>query len=79
MGSPPRAPWCSFDGRRFLLNPGSVGQPRDGDPRAAWLLLDLAAGHASFRRTEYPVERTQEEMAERGLPPALSSRLALGQ
>ena len=42
---------------RWLLNPGSVGQPRDGDPRAAWLLLDLDAKLASFRRTEYPVER----------------------
>ena len=38
---------------RWLLNPGSVGQPRDGDPRAAWLLLDLDAGRASFRRVDY--------------------------
>ena len=64
---------------RWLLNPGSVGQPRDGDPRAAWLLLDLAAGHASYRRTEYPIERTQEEIEAQGLPPALAARLALGQ
>jgi diadenosine tetraphosphatase ApaH/serine/threonine PP2A family protein phosphatase len=64
-------------GRR-LLNPGSVGQPRDGDPRAAWLLLDLDAGLASFRRVEYPVERTQEELRERGLPDALAQRLAHG-
>ena len=64
-------------GRR-LLNPGSVGQPRDGDPRAAWLLLDLAAGRASFQRVEYEVGRTQEEMQERGLPDALAERLAHG-
>jgi diadenosine tetraphosphatase ApaH/serine/threonine PP2A family protein phosphatase len=64
-------------GRR-LLNPGSVGQPRDGDPRAAWLLLDLGAGSASFRRVEYDVGRTQEEMQERGLPDALAQRLAHG-
>jgi diadenosine tetraphosphatase ApaH/serine/threonine PP2A family protein phosphatase len=63
---------------RLLLNPGSVGQPRDGDPRAAWLLLDFAAGRASFRRVEYPVERTQEEIRERGLPPTLAERLARG-
>jgi diadenosine tetraphosphatase ApaH/serine/threonine PP2A family protein phosphatase len=64
-------------GRR-LLNPGSVGQPRDGDPRAAWLLLDLGAGVASFRRVEYEVERTQAEIRERGLPDALAERLAHG-
>ena len=40
----------STSGGRWLLNPGSVGQPRDGDPDAAWLLLDLDARHASFRR-----------------------------
>jgi diadenosine tetraphosphatase ApaH/serine/threonine PP2A family protein phosphatase len=64
-------------GRR-LLNPGSVGQPRDGDPRAAWLLLDFEAGIASFRRVAYAVERTQEEIHERGLPDALAQRLAHG-
>jgi diadenosine tetraphosphatase ApaH/serine/threonine PP2A family protein phosphatase len=64
-------------GRR-LLNPGSVGQPRDGDPRAAWLLLDREAGTASFRRVEYDVARTQEEIRERGLPNALAQRLAHG-
>jgi diadenosine tetraphosphatase ApaH/serine/threonine PP2A family protein phosphatase len=63
---------------RLLLNPGSVGQPRDGDPRAAWLLLDYAAGRASFRRVSYPVGRTQEEIRERGLPDALAERLARG-
>jgi len=65
-------------GARLILNPGSVGQPRDGDPRAAWLLLDYAAGRASFRRVTYPVERTQEEIRERGLPDALAERLARG-
>jgi diadenosine tetraphosphatase ApaH/serine/threonine PP2A family protein phosphatase len=64
-------------GRR-LLNPGSVGQPRDGDPRAAWLLLDREAGTASFRRVEYDVARTQEAIQERGLPDALAQRLAHG-
>ncbi|MEO5576286.1 MAG: metallophosphoesterase family protein [Gaiellaceae bacterium] len=63
---------------RRLLNPGSVGQPRDGDPRAAWLEIDNATARATFRRTDYPVERTQTEMRERGLPEALAARLAHG-
>ncbi|HEX5175131.1 MAG TPA: metallophosphoesterase family protein [Gaiellaceae bacterium] len=63
---------------RALLNPGSVGQPRDGDPRAAFLVLDLEARHASFHRVEYDVERTQREMREAGLPELLAARLALG-
>jgi len=63
---------------RALLNPGSVGQPRDGDPRAAYLLLDLDAQHASFHRVEYDVERTQREMRDAGLPELLAARLELG-
>ena len=65
--------------RAALLNPGSVGQPRDGDPRAAYLLLDLVARRAEFRRVEYDVARTQSEMAQAGLPGPLAARLALGQ
>jgi diadenosine tetraphosphatase ApaH/serine/threonine PP2A family protein phosphatase len=64
--------------RRWLLNPGSVGQPRDADPRAAWLALDLGAGRATFNRVTYPVERTQEEIRERGLPETLAARLEHG-
>jgi predicted phosphodiesterase len=64
---------------RWLLNPGSVGQPRDGDPRAAYLLLDLDARHASFRRAAYDIELTQSEMRTEGLPEALIERLAAGQ
>jgi predicted phosphodiesterase len=63
---------------RWLLNPGSVGQPRDGDPRAAYLVLDLDARTASFRRVDYDVERTQAEILEAGLPRALAERLAHG-
>jgi diadenosine tetraphosphatase ApaH/serine/threonine PP2A family protein phosphatase len=65
-------------GVRALLNPGSVGQPRDGDPRAAYLLLELDAQQASFRRVEYDVERTQREMRDAGLPELLAARLELG-
>ena len=63
---------------RWLLNPGSVGQPRDGDPRAAWLLLDLKARRAEFRRVAYPIERTQAEIHEEGLAEALAARLSAG-
>jgi predicted phosphodiesterase len=65
-----------------LLNPGSVGQPRDGDPRAGWLLLDLDdAGRplrATFERTRYDVVRAQREITAAGLPVHLAERLALG-
>jgi diadenosine tetraphosphatase ApaH/serine/threonine PP2A family protein phosphatase len=64
---------------RVLLNPGSVGQPRDGDPRAAYLVLDLVARNATFHRVDYDVERTQREMCAEGLPEALAARLTHGQ
>jgi diadenosine tetraphosphatase ApaH/serine/threonine PP2A family protein phosphatase len=64
---------------RWLLNPGSVGQPRDGDPRAAWLLLDLDRKIADFRRVPYPVQLTQAEIREAGLPALLAERLARGE
>jgi diadenosine tetraphosphatase ApaH/serine/threonine PP2A family protein phosphatase len=64
---------------RWLLNPGSVGQPRDGDPRAAWLLLDLERRFAFFHRVAYSIEETQSEMRERGLPRALALRLERGE
>jgi diadenosine tetraphosphatase ApaH/serine/threonine PP2A family protein phosphatase len=63
---------------RWLLNPGSVGQPRDGNADAAFLELDLDAKRGRFRRVPYPVERTQEEIRERGLPDSLAERLAHG-
>jgi predicted phosphodiesterase len=65
-------------GVRALLNPGSVGQPRDGDARAAYLLFDLDVQHASFRRVEYDLEQTQREMRDAGLPEMLAARLELG-
>jgi predicted phosphodiesterase len=69
---------AGLDRGRWLLNPGSVGQPRDGNPEAAFLELDYAANRARFRRVAYPVERTQEEIRERGLPDSLAERLAHG-
>jgi predicted phosphodiesterase len=77
-GLAPAGTEVELDGVRALLNPGSVGQPRDGDPRAAYLLLDLDARRAAFRRVEYDVQRTQREMREAGLPQMLAGRLELG-
>jgi predicted phosphodiesterase len=63
----------------WLLNPGSVGQPRDGDPRAAWLLLDTVAWTATWRRTEYDVAGAQAAIRAAGLPGSLADRLGYGQ
>ena len=68
-----------LDDGRWLLNPGSVGQPRDGDPRAAWLELDTEAWTATYRRTEYEIERAAESIASAGLPEHLGKRLFVGQ
>ncbi len=63
---------------RYIINAGSVGQPRDGDPRAAYLLLDAAAGTVTLCRVKYPVAATQAKMAARGLPEMLVQRLSAG-
>ncbi len=63
---------------RYIVNVGSVGQPRDGDPRASYLLLDAGARTATLRRLAYPVGDTQEKIAARGLPPILAHRLSAG-
>jgi diadenosine tetraphosphatase ApaH/serine/threonine PP2A family protein phosphatase len=64
---------------RWIVNPGGVGQPRDGDPRAAWLLLDLETWSASWRRVEYPIDDAARAIEQAGLPEALSKRLYVGQ
>jgi diadenosine tetraphosphatase ApaH/serine/threonine PP2A family protein phosphatase len=66
-------------GGRWLVNPGSVGQPRDGDPRAAWLELDLESRRATFHRLGYDVDRAASAIAEAGLPKRLADRLYVGQ
>ncbi|MEA3396130.1 MAG: metallophosphoesterase family protein, partial [Chloroflexota bacterium] len=68
----------NLEGRRLIINPGSVGQPRDGDPRAAYAILDTEAQTIEFRRVAYPVEITQERMRARGLPQRLIERLEMG-
>lgn len=62
----------------LFLNPGAVGQPRDGDPRAACLVLDTDAGEAIWRRVEYDFEATGRAMLDAGLPSALADRLRFG-
>src|SRR2546430_12379734 len=63
----------------WIVNPGGVGQPRDGDPRAAWLLLDLEGWTATWHRVEYPIEEAVRAIQQAGLPAALSDRLFHGQ
>jgi len=65
-------------GARYLINPGSVGQPRDSDPRAAFAIYDEAAGEILFRRAEYPVERSRRRILDAGLPAILGERLLWG-
>ena len=64
---------------RWLINPGAVGQPRDGDPRAAWLLLDTDTWTAAWRRVEYPIDEAARAIEQAGLPTVLGERLYAGQ
>lgn len=63
----------------WLVNPGSVGQPRDGDPRAAWLEIDTEAETVCFHRVPYEIERAAAPIAAAGLPRRLADRLYAGQ
>ncbi len=63
---------------RLILNPGSVGQPRDGDPRAGYMLYDDAAGTVTWHRVEYDIAATQRKIIAAGLPKMLAERLWLG-
>lgn len=63
----------------WLINPGSVGQPRDGDPRAAWLILDLGAEVATWQRSEYDVAAASAAIRAARLPDSLADRLQYGQ
>jgi predicted phosphodiesterase len=63
---------------RWLVNPGSVGQPRDRDPRAAWMLLDLDRWTARWERSEYPIDEAARAIAETDLPGHLADRLFIG-
>lgn len=62
----------------YLVNPGSVGQPRDGDPRAAYAVFDADAQMLTYFRVKYDVESAQKRIREVGLPPILADRLSVG-
>lgn len=67
-----------LEGVKYLVNPGSVGQPRDGDPRAAYAIVDADARHIELFRLIYPVELAQKKIIDAGLPEVLARRLAAG-
>lgn len=75
---PPLFGQLTLGSRRMIINPGSVGQPRDGDPWASYALLDTANMTWEYRRVPYAVEITQERMRARGLPRRLIERLEIG-
>jgi diadenosine tetraphosphatase ApaH/serine/threonine PP2A family protein phosphatase len=64
--------------KRMIINPGGVGQPRDGDPRASYAIYDAEAQTVRHYRVEYDIPATQKKMAERGLPTPLILRLSVG-
>lgn len=63
---------------KYLINPGSVGQPRDGDPRAGFALVDTERATVTIHRIPYPIARAQARIMEQGLPEILAERLAVG-
>lgn len=63
---------------RYLVNPGSIGQPRDRDPRAAYMTYDDESRRLDWVRIDYPVGLAQQRIREAGLPPVLAERLAVG-
>ncbi len=65
-------------GRRYLINPGSVGQPRNGDPSAQYIIFDTEKGHISFRKVSYDIDAAQERILQAGLSPSLAARLTQG-
>jgi predicted phosphodiesterase len=62
----------------YMINPGSAGQPRDGDPRAAYVIYDTEAKEVTYRRVVYDVAAAQNKIHAAGLPPILADRLAVG-
>ncbi len=74
----PEVPLVLKPTHRYIVNVGSVGQPRDGDPRAAYVVFDTDGPSATLYRVAYPVEETQRKMEAAGLPVPLIERLALG-
>ena len=78
MLNPPEGEWQTPEGYRAIVNPGGVGQPRDGDPRASFMIYDTEQQKITFYRIPYPFEITQEKIIKAGLPRYLATRLAYG-
>ncbi len=75
---PSNGDWISYARRRLIYNPGAVGQPRDGDPRAAYAMIDTDNEKIGQFRVEYDVEAAREAIIDRGLPKMLGDRLTTG-
>ena len=72
-------PWIEIeDGFRYIVNIGSVGQPRDGSNKACYLIYDVKQKRADLKRLSYDYKKTQAKMKKRGLPPFLIERLTIG-
>lgn len=65
-------------GKKYFINVGSVGQPRDGDPRAAYVIFDMINNVVELRRVAYDIEKTQKKILDAGLPGRIAARLAVG-
>ena len=76
--APDRDDGIALDGQRALINPGSVGQPRDGDPDASYLVLDPDAATVTWHRVAYDIPAVQAAIRAAGLPHRLADRLAFG-
>jgi len=80
IGGPlaPAGPLVLQESSKYLLNPGAVGQPRDGDARAAYAIVDTSEKRVDLFRLDYPIEVTQAKVTKAGLPDVLAQRLAVG-
>jgi predicted phosphodiesterase len=65
-------------GRKYFVNVGAVGQPRDGNPKAAYVIYDMDEGSIELRRLDYDIPGAQKKILDAGLPPRLAERLAMG-
>jgi diadenosine tetraphosphatase ApaH/serine/threonine PP2A family protein phosphatase len=65
-------------GRKYFVNVGAVGQPRDGNPKCAYVIYDMDEGSIELRRLDYDIPSAQKKILDAGLPPRLAERLAMG-
>ena len=65
-------------GKKYFVNVGAIGQPRDNNPKAAYVVYDMNEGTIELRRLEYDIPMTQKKILDAGLPPRLAERLAFG-